>query len=108
MVDEITSTLINYVVGALAGGMLTWITAKYRQVKQENSALKLGVQALLRDRIIQAYNHYVTEKGWIPIYAKESIDACYSSYEDLGNNGVIDDLMRQINQLPNYEVKHHE
>ena len=64
-----------------------------------------GLQALLRDRIIQAYNHYVQDRGWIPIYAKESIDACYKSYEALGDNGVIDNLMQQINELQNYPPK---
>ena len=77
----------------------------YRAKKKENDALKAGVQALLRDRIIQAYNHYVQDKGWIPIYAKESIDACYKSYEALGDNGVIDNLMEQINELQNYPPK---
>lgn len=73
--------------------------------EEENDALRAGVQALLRDRIIQAYNHYVCEKGWVPIYAKESIDACYKSYEALGDNGVIDNLMQQLNDLQNYPPK---
>lgn len=73
--------------------------------EKQNDALKAGLQALLRDRIIQAYNHYVQDKGWIPIYAKESIDACYKSYEALGDNGVIDNLMQQINELQNYPPK---
>lgn len=71
--------------------------------EKENDALKAGLQALLRDRIIQAYNHYVDGKGWIPIYALESINACYKSYEALGENGVINGLMEQLNDLPNYE-----
>ena len=58
---------------------------------------------MLRDRIIQAYNHYVKEKKWIPIYAKESLLASYESYEALGANGVIDDLMAEINALPNFK-----
>ena len=45
------------------------------------------------------------DRGWIPIYAKESIDACYRSYEALGDNGVIDNLMQQINELQNYPPK---
>lgn len=95
--------MISHVLNLILGGVISYIFALYRQKKKENDALKAGLQALLRDRIIQAYNHYVQDKGWIPIYAKESIDACYKSYEALGENGVINDLMKQLNELPNYD-----
>lgn len=102
MIDVSFSSAVNTCVNMLTGAVITFLATMYRQKKKENDALKAGVQALLRDRIIQAYNHYVTEKKWIPIYAKDSINACYKSYEALGENGVINDLMAQINDLPNY------
>lgn len=101
MIESTVQTVINIIVGAV----ISYLFASYRAKKKENNALKAGLQALLRDRIIQAYNHYVQDKGWIPIYAKESIDACYKSYEALGDNGVIDNLMQQINELQNYPPK---
>lgn len=100
--------MISHVLNLILGGVVSYIFAMYRQKKKENDALKAGLQALLRDRIIQAYNHYVQDKGWIPIYAKESIDACYKSYEALGDNGVIDSLMEQLSELPNYDLKEHD
>ena len=54
---------------------------KFKQVKKEQDAVKNGIKALLRDRIIQAYNHYV-EKGCCPIYALENINALYKEYQD--------------------------
>lgn len=101
MFESTMQTVINIIAGAI----ISYLFALYRAKKKENNALKAGLQALLRDRIIQAYNHYVQDKGWIPIYAKESIDACYRSYEALGDNGVIDNLMQQINELQNYPPK---
>lgn len=101
MIESTVQTVINIIVGAV----ISYLFALYCAKKKENNALKAGLQALLRDRIIQAYNHYVQDKGWIPIYAKESIDACYKSYEALGDNGVIDNLMQQINELQNYTPK---
>lgn len=101
MIESTVQTVINIIAGAV----ISYLFALYRAKKKENNALKAGLQALLRDRIIQAYNHYVQDKGWIPIYAKESIDACYRSYEALGDNGVIDNLMQQINELQNYPPK---
>lgn len=105
MIEQSLDTALNSVINVISGGVITLLITMYRQKKKENDALNAGLQALLRDRIIQAYNHYVQDKGWIPIYAKESIDACYKSYEALGDNGVIDNLMQQINELQNYPPK---
>ena len=101
----IIESTVQTVINIIAGAVISYIFALYHTKKKENDALKAGLQALLRDRIIQAYNHYVQDRGWIPIYAKESIDACYRSYEALGDNGVIDNLMQQINELQNYPPK---
>lgn len=95
---------LGQIVNALAGAIITLLWTMLRAKKRENDALKEGMQALLRDRIIQAYNHY-SDKGWIPIYAMESIEACYKSYEKLGENGVIDNLMRQLRELPNHSTE---
>lgn len=105
MIEQSLDAALNSVINVMFGGVITLLITMYRQKKKQNDALKAGLQALLRDRIIQAYNHYVQDKGWIPIYAKESIDACYKSYEALGDNGVIDNLMQQINELQNYPPK---
>lgn len=95
---------LSQIVNALAGAIITLLWTMLRAKKRENDALKEGMQALLRDRIIQAYNHY-SDKGWIPIYAMESIEACYRSYEELGENGVIDNLMKQLRALPNHPTE---
>ena len=105
MIEQSLDAALSSVINVVSGGVITLLITMYRQKKKQNDALKAGLQALLRDRIIQAYNHYVQDEGWIPIYAKESIDACYKSYEALGDNGVIDNLMQQINELQNYPPK---
>lgn len=99
--DDILYKLIGQAITGVLGALTAYLGTMYRIKKKENDALKAGVQALLRDRIIQSYNHY-TEKGWMPIYARDSLDACYNSYEALGENGVIDDLMEQLRELPNH------
>ena len=95
---------LGQIFNALAGAIITLLWTMLRAKKRENDALKEGMQAWLRDRITQAYNHY-SDKGWIPIYAMESIEACYKSYEELGENGVIDNLMRQLRELPNHSTE---
>ena len=101
--EDIIYNQLEQIVNALGGAVIAYLWAILRSKKREHDALKEGVQALLRDRIIQGYNHYST-KGWIPIYAMESIDACYKSYEELGENGVIDNLMSQLRELPNHST----
>ena len=39
----------------------------------ELKATKLGIQALLRDRLYWTYNHY-NAKGYAPIYARENFE----------------------------------
>lgn len=102
--DDILYKLIGQAITGVLGALTAYLGTMYRIKKKENDALKEGVQALLRDRIIQAYNHY-SDKGWIPIYATESIEACYKSYEELGENGVIDNLMSQLRELPNHSTE---
>lgn len=57
-------------------------------------------QALLREKIIKIYNHYYNEKHYFPIYARESLEHMYNSYKKMGGNGVIDDLVADLNSLP--------
>lgn len=62
--------------------------------------LKNSEQAMLRYRIIQTYNHYCKEKKFMPIYARESLDHMYQEYHNLGGNGVIEDLVKKLYELP--------
>ena len=61
--------------------------------------LKNAQQAILRDRIIQMYNIY-KEKGYMPIYARESLEHMFNEYKNLGGNGVIKTLVERLYQLP--------
>lgn len=66
---------------------------------KENSALKNGMQSLLRNNIIDAHDKY-TKKRYCPIYAKESLTKTYEAYHALGGNGVITKLYNDIMALP--------
>jgi hypothetical protein len=102
MAEHIINTAINIILGMV----VSYLVAMLRQRKQENSALKIGVQALLRNKIIETYQQYVERDGWMPSYKKDCICACYEAYEDLGANGVINDYMKAIKELPTVkEVK---
>lgn len=67
--------------------------------KKKNDAIAEGVQALLRDSIVTAYNKY-SKKGVCPIYAKESVKKAYSAYSALGGNDVAKELYGRILTMP--------
>lgn len=55
--------ILTSILSAGLGMLLTYIFTELRTRKKRQNALQTGLQALLRDRIIQSYNHYVTEKN---------------------------------------------
>ena len=61
----------------------------------QNDAMRLGLQAILRENIIANYNKY-RDKGYMPIYARESIKKIYEAYEGLGGNDVAHNLYEKM------------
>lgn len=71
-------------------------------------AVELGVQALLRDRMLHSYNKYI-DQGYAPIFAKENFENMYQQYHGLGGNGVMTQLHVEFMELPTEkEENHHE
>jgi hypothetical protein len=66
--------------------------------------VRMGVQALLRSQMIDDYNRY-KEKGYAPIYARESFENCWTQYHALGANGVMNDLHDRFLKLPTEKPK---
>ena len=69
------------------------------RVESQNKATMLGVQALLRDRLLQAFSFYLA-RGWIGADDRANIDNMYVQYEALGENNVISDIYNQVRALP--------
>lgn len=80
---EIIQYIVVHWVEWLFVAISTFLGLCYRQMakrqkeeSRKNAALHDGMQALLRDRIIQAYNHY-QDRGYCPIYGKENVKRMY-------------------------------
>jgi len=76
------------------------------RVEAQNKATMLGVQALLRDRLLQAFSHYLA-RGWIGASERDNIDNMYTQYESLGENNVISDIHNQVRALPSIPPEAH-
>jgi len=102
--------IINYIrenwVGWLFAALFAIVGIVYKSIKKmiksdraENEAVREGMQALLRDRIIESYNKY-SEKGYCPIYAKENVKHMYAPYHALGGNDVATELVEKLLEMP--------
>ena len=65
----------------------------------KNEAIAEGVQSLLRESIVTNYNRY-HDKGYCPIYAKETVKKVYKAYHDLGGNDVASGLYKELLEMP--------
>ena len=104
------SGIISGLVGVLIAVFLkrplekrvTESEAANKRVEEQNTATMLGVQALLRDRLLQAFNHYLA-RGWITAGERDNIENMYTQYEKLGPNNVIHDIYDQVRALPSIQ-----
>ena len=104
-------TINNILTFLFGSGVLAsifgYILAKVKANSKKTEAVCLGVQALLRDRLIWTYKHYC-EKGYAPIYAKENFENMWKQYHNLGVNGVMDGLHEKFMILPDEETRDDE
>lgn len=74
----------------------------YKRIKENDSkttAVRLGIQALLRSQMINDYNKW-NHEGYAPIYARENFENCWEQYHNLGANGVMNDIHEKFMNLP--------
>lgn len=95
---------IGSILSLLFGSGLLVTVGRYfmrrmKAIESKNEAVCLGVQALLRDRLIQSYNYHL-DKGYAPIYAKQNFENMWKQYHNLGVNGVMDGIRDNFMNLP--------
>ena len=66
---------------------------------REYDALRKGVLAVLRDRIVQSAIHFHTQ-GYASAAQKDNLDRMYEAYHALGGNGTATHAMEDIMHLP--------
>lgn len=90
--------LFGMVVTVLSLG-IKFVWKKIKSQSDEQQYLKSGLQALLRDRIVQAYYKCVEQK-YCPMYMLESISLMYKEYHNLGGNSFVTQLMEELMKFP--------
>ena len=70
-----------------------------KQRREESEAIRNGIRAVLRDRILQGYNHF-KQKGIISLAQLDNISNMYMAYHNLGGNGVVTSVYHKLMEIP--------
>ncbi len=93
--------LLTSLVGAAVGGVVSVLTAILtagKKYARRQKAEEDGLRCLLRAKIIDAYEKG-REKGFCPLYQKESLKRMYAAYHTLGGNDIATGLYLEILQM---------
>lgn len=95
MLEQIESTIVAFMLGAV----LTYFTTRWSKTLKKINKLEYGVQALLRDRMLQMYSYYKEKKKPIPLREVESFEAMYSAYKENDGNSFMPDVRKEFMEL---------
>ncbi len=102
MLEYIIKYWLEIAFGLICGLFGYCFKIMSRKIKRQNDkqkAIENGVQALLRDRLIDRYNECVNKKE-ITILDRENLNHMYNEYVNLGGNGTVKQLMHDLLELP--------
>ena len=68
-------------------------------LKKDVAVLKEGTQAVLRNDLIQIADEWLP-KGYCPLHVRQTFENTYSKYHNLGENGVMNGIRKQLLDLP--------
>ena len=95
---SLTQFIMTYWLELLLTTVTTASCACIKGLYVRNRALKLGVQAMLRDRIVTSYYHYRERKS-ITLHGLENVNRMYEQYHNLGGNGSVTTLVEYLRTL---------
>lgn len=110
LISFVSAHWVEWVFTAVLA-VLSWLfkglRAQLKEEHEKSEAIAQGVQALLRESIVNGYNRY-QDIGHCPVYAKESLRKVYLSYHDLGGNDVATSLYHKILAMPETPAEREE
>lgn len=107
ILDVLTIIGIPSLISSFLAWLLTTIVHSYRKHTNSDKSIKLGLQALLRAKMLDEWDKY-SEKGYAPAWAKENFENCWQQYHSLGANGVMNHIHESFMQLPLKKEGTHE
>lgn len=87
------------ILSGIIGGLIVKVKEEKRAKNASDEALKKGLQALLRDRLLELY-YRASERGSVSYDERTNFMNLYSNYHTLGENGVMDQIQEEYLNLP--------
>ena len=76
-------------------GYIVWLLKRQKRDRDANGK---GTMLLLRVQLIEYHDRYVA-LGHIPSYALENFIEMYDAYHELGGNGMVTEMYKEILEL---------
>lgn len=76
-------------------GYIVWLLKRQKNDRDANSK---GTMLLLKVQLIEYHDRYVALKH-IPSYALDNFIEMYKAYHDLGGNGMVTEMYKEILEL---------
>lgn len=73
--------------------------------EQKHAALVKGVEALLRDRLLNGIEESLAN-GYVPLSKAEALNSMYLAYHNLGGNGIVTESYKRFLALPHTPPVH--
>lgn len=92
------SEAISALIGALVAGIIVRVKSTAKTASKEMRAIKLGVKAMLRKEIVDAYQYYIVEGHKMTLERYQELKESYEAYLALGGNGIAKRLFKEIEE----------
>lgn len=76
-------------------GYIVWLLKRQKRDRDANGR---GTMLLLRVQLIEYHDRYTREQH-IPSYALENFIEMYEAYHDLGGNGMVTEMYKEVLEL---------
>lgn len=97
--QDIIKIVLNWAIPLILTGMLGFMI----KVVSDNRTMKSSMLSLIRSQIVSKCERYL-KQGYLPEYARYCLQELFSSYQKLGGNHGIEELVNQTFKLPPSEI----
>lgn len=101
MIEQIETIIVAF----LMGSVLTFFAGRWSNTFKKIDALEYGVQAILRDRMLQMHKYYSVKRVPIPQREVDSFETMYEAYKMLNGNGYVEDVRHIIIDVMPHEPR---
>ncbi len=100
MIEQIGTGIVTFILGSVC----TYFLGHWSNTFKKIDALEFGVQALLRNRMIQTVNYYREKQKPVPQWELECFDQMYDAGKGLGVDGYFDELKKVMHEELKHEI----